>query len=142
MIPCFLSSFARHHNCLNCILAAEINFYWVINKPRTKHNGYEAGRIPFISHCCCDYSHLQCIINKNVCSYNIRTMSRHLHNVTEYEQTWIVHGFYSGYLHIKEIWIAMNIHGGTRIYRLDRRQIQDTRCMCCQSYWNNALGYF
>lgn len=85
LIPCFLSSFARNNNCLNCILAAEINFYWVINKPRTKHNGYEAGRIPFISQCCCIYSHLQYIINKNVCSYNIRTMSRLLHNVTEYE---------------------------------------------------------
>lgn len=29
--------------------------------------------------------HLQYIINKNVYSYNIRTMSRLLHNVTEYE---------------------------------------------------------
>lgn len=68
-------------------------------------------------------------------------MSRLLHNVTEYEHG-IVHGFYSGYLHIKEIWIAMNIDGGTRIDQLDRQQIQDTSCMCCQSYWNNALGYF
>lgn len=70
-------------------------------------------------------------------------MSRHLHNVAEYEHG-IVHGFYSGYLHvhIKEIRIAMNIDDSTRIDRLDRRQIQDNRCLCCQSYGNNALEYF
>lgn len=51
-------------------------------------------------------------------------MSRHLHNVAEYEHG-IVHGFYSGYLHIKEIRIAMNIDDSTRIDQLDRQQIQD-----------------